>query len=86
MEELEKTYARYTEKAKTLFALPYDSLMNVELKWKYEYIKNNISIVGYYLIWRDVGMQMKKKQLVAQLVAEVFPLYQKKYPDNICRN
>lgn len=83
MEELEKTYARYTEKAKTLFALPYDSLMNVELKWKYEYIQNNISIVGYYLIWRDVEMQMKKKQLVAQLVAEVFPLYQKKYPDHI---
>ncbi len=83
MEELEKTYARYTEKAKTLFALPYDSLMNVELKWKYEYIKNNISIVGYYLIWRDVEMQMKKKQLVAQLVVEVFPLYQKKYPDHI---
>lgn len=83
MEELEKTYARYTEKAKRLYTEPYDSLMNVELKWKYDYIKRNMSIVGYYLIWIDVERQMKNNQLVAQLVSEVFPLYQKKYPDHI---
>ena len=83
MEELEKTYSRYTEKAKTQFAIPYDSLMNVELKWKYNYIKKNISIVGYYLIWRDLEMQVKNKQLHAQLVSEVFPIYQQKYPNHI---
>lgn len=83
MEELEKTYERYTEKAKSQFALPYDSLMNVELKWKYNYIKKNISIVGYYLIWRDLEMQVKNKQLHAQLVTEVFPKYQQKYPNHI---
>jgi thiol-disulfide isomerase/thioredoxin len=83
MEELEKTYARYSQKGKTLFAQPYDSLMNVELKWKYDYIKQNISIVGYYLIWKDVEMQMKNKQLVAQLVSDVFPLYQQKFPNHI---
>lgn len=82
-QELEKTHARYTEKAKQLFVDPYDSLLRAELIWKYEYIKNNPSIVSYYFIWSDVEMQMKDKPHVAQLVTSVFPLFEKKYPEHI---
>lgn len=82
MEELEKTHARYTNHAKQSFINPYDSLIKAELKWKYDYIKKNPSIVSYYLIWSDVEMQMKQHPLIAQLVPEVFPFYEKKYPNH----
>lgn len=81
-EELEKTYARYTEKAKRLFIEPYDSLIEAELNWRYEYIKNNPSIVSFYLMWSDVEMQMKDNPRVAQLVMRVFPMYEKGYPEH----
>ena len=83
MDEMEKTHARYTEKAKHQFVDPYDSLTKAELLWKYDYIKRNSSIVSYYLIWSDVEMQMKDKPLVAQLVSDVFPLFENKYPEHI---
>lgn len=82
-QELEKTHARYTEKAKQLFVDPYDSLMKIELIWKYEYIKDNPSIVSFYFIWSDVEMKMKDNQHVTQLVTSVFPMYEKKYPEHI---
>lgn len=83
MDELQRTYARYSESAKQLFVNPYDSLVNAELQWKYEYIKENTSLVSYYFIWRDVEMSMKEKPLVSQLVTNVFPLYERKYPEHI---
>lgn len=82
-QELEKTHARYTEKAKKLFVDPYDSLLKVELVWKYEYIESNSSIVSFYFIWSDVEMRMKDNPHVAQLVTSVFPIYEKKYPEHI---
>lgn len=82
-DELEKTHARYTEKAKQLFIDPYDSLVKSELLWKYNYIKNNLSIVSYFLIWSDVEMTMEQSPLVAQLVANVFPFYERKYPEHV---
>lgn len=82
-QELEKTHARYTERAKQLFVDPYDSLIKAELIWKYEYIKSNPSIVSFYFIWSDVEMQMKDNPHVAQLVTNVFPIYEKKYPEHI---
>jgi thiol-disulfide isomerase/thioredoxin len=54
-----------------------------ELLWKYNYIKNNPSIVSYFLIWADVEMTMEQSPLVAQLVASVFPFYEKKYPEHV---
>jgi peroxiredoxin len=83
MDEMEKTHACYTEKAKRQFVDPYDSLTKAELLWKYDYIKRNLSLVSYYLIWSDVEMQMKDKSLVAQLITDVFPLFAKKYPEHI---
>jgi len=83
LEELQKTYARYTDKAKALFINPYDSLLEAELEWKYDYIRQNISFVSYYLIWTDVEMQMKNVSAIAKLVTGVFPSYQLKYPDHI---
>ena len=80
MDEMEKTHARYTEKGKQQFVDPYDSLTAAELEWKYEYITNNISLASYYLVWKDVEMQMKNNPQMARLVTNVFPLYQKKYP------
>lgn len=82
-DELEKTHARYTDRAKQHFLIPYDSLMNAELQWKYDYIKRNVSLVSYYMIWSDVEMQMKSKPLVAKLATDVFPLFEKKYPEHI---
>lgn len=82
-EELEKTHARYTEKAKQAFVDPYDSLTKAELTWKYEYIKSNPSIVSYYFLWSDVEMQMKDNPYVAHLVTSVFPLFEKRYPEHI---
>ncbi|MBL7859238.1 MAG: redoxin domain-containing protein [Cyclobacteriaceae bacterium] len=82
-EELEKTHARYTEEAKELFIDPYDSLLKVELVWRYEYIKNNPSIVSFYFIWSDVEMKMKDNPQVTQLVTSVFPIYEKNYPEHI---
>ncbi len=83
MDELQKTHARYTEKAKQLFIDPYDSLLKAELVWKYEYIKHNTSLVSYSFLWKDVEMQMKDNPLIAQLVTSVFPLYEKKYPEHV---
>ena len=82
-QEMEKTHARYTEKAKQLFVDPYDSLIKVELIWKYKYIEDNPSIVSYYFIWSDVEMQMKDNPLVKQLVTNVFTLFESKYPEHI---
>jgi thiol-disulfide isomerase/thioredoxin len=83
MDELQKTYACYTETAKSLFVFPYDSLMKEEVSWKYNYIKNNISLVAYYLLYFDVETQMKTNPILPKLVEEVFPIYAKKYPDHI---
>ncbi|MBX2970121.1 MAG: redoxin domain-containing protein [Cyclobacteriaceae bacterium] len=83
MDELQKTHARYTEKAKRLFVDPYDSLSRAEHVIKYEYIRTNVSLASYYLIWKDADMFMKSSPLVAQLVSNVFPLYQKTYPEHI---
>lgn len=83
MDELQKTHARYTEKAKRLFVDPYDSLQRVEHLTKYEYIKNHVSLTTYYLIWKDADMNMKSNPLIAQLISNVFPLYQKTYPEHI---
>jgi thiol-disulfide isomerase/thioredoxin len=83
VEEMEKNYSRYTDRAKQLFIDPYDSLIEAELNWKYEYIKKNPSIVSYYFVWSDVEMQMKDKLQVAQLVASVFPIFEKRFPDHI---
>lgn len=82
-DELEKTHARYTDKAKQQFLTPYDSLTNAELQWKYDQIKSNVSLMSYYLIWSDVEMEMEKKPLVAKLATDVFPLFEKKYPGHI---
>lgn len=82
-DELEKTHARYTDKAKQQFLTPYDSLTDAMLQWKYDQIKSNVSLVSYYLIWSDVEMEMENKPLVAKLASDVFPLFEKKYPDHI---
>lgn len=78
--ELEKTNSHFSDKAKQVFVTPYDSLLKAELDWKYAYIKNNPSIVSFYLIWYDVEMQMKNNSYIEQLVTNVFPIYKEKYP------
>ena len=83
MAEMEKTHTRYTEKAKRRFIDPYDSLVRLEYLAKYEYIKDHVSLATYYLIWKDADMLMKSNPLVAQLISNVFPLYQKTYPGHI---
>lgn len=83
MDEMEKTHARYTEKAKLLYLVRLDSISDAEVQWKYEYIKNNVSVMSYYLIWNDVEMQIKNHALTAQLVADVFPRFEKKYPGHV---
>ena len=83
MDELQKTHARYTEKAKRLFVDPYDSISRVEHVIKYEYIRTNVSLASYYLIWKDADIIMKSNPFVAQLIASVFPVYQKRYPEHI---
>jgi peroxiredoxin len=83
MDEMEKTHTRYTEKAKLLFVDPFDSLKNAEVQWKYDFIKNNVSLMSYYLIWTDVVRELKKHPLTANLITEVFPLFERKYPNHI---
>lgn len=83
MAEMEKTHTRYTEKAKRLFIDPYDSIVKLEHVAKYEYIRTHVSLASYYLIWRDADLLMKSSPFVAQLISNVFPLYQKTYPEHI---
>jgi len=82
-QEMEKTHARYTLKAKERFLDPYDSLMQAELVWKYTYIRRHPSIMSYFLVWVDVDRQMKAQPQVGQFVASVFPLLKSKYPEHI---
>lgn len=82
-EELEKTGGRYTEIAKQLYLNPFDSLVKEELKWKYQYIRNNLTLSNYYLLWADAMRVAKDNMLAAQLIKEVFPFYQAKYPNHI---
>jgi thiol-disulfide isomerase/thioredoxin len=83
MAEMEKTHARYTEKAKRMFIDPYDSIVRLEHLAKYEYIRTHVSLASYYHIWRDADLLMKSNLLVAQLISNVFPLYQKTYPEHV---
>ncbi len=83
MDEMQKTWVRYTDKAIELVSNPQDSLNKAQMQWKYNYINDNPSIVSYYLVWTDVEMEIKNNAFTARLVADAFPLLEKKYPDHI---
>lgn len=82
-DEMEKTHACYTVKAKELFVDPFDSLKKAAYRWRYEYVKNSGSLVSYYLLFEDVEMEAKENAYVAQLATEVFPAFEKQFPKHI---
>lgn len=81
-DEMEKTGARYTDLAKQLYVNPFDSLVREEFHWKYQYIAQHISLSSYYSLWTDVMRVAKDNRIVAQYIREVFPMYQKKFPQH----
>lgn len=82
MDEMDKTHERFTEQAKELFLLPYETLIKDEMTWKYEYIKLNKSIVSLYLLWSDAQFELENKPFIGPLILDVFKEYLDLYPNH----
>lgn len=80
--EMEKTRARYTDKSKLLVINRQDSLWRVRFSWKYAYMLRNPGLVSYYLLFNDATMEVKNNAHVAKLAMDIFPIFEKKFPQH----
>jgi len=81
IEVLEKTEKDLTPEALTIRE-ESRKLNDQALQWKYDYIRKNISIVSYYLVWKDIQYGKDNMQ-TADLISSVYPLFASKYKDHV---
>lgn len=82
MDEMKKTGSQYTGRGNLLMDRQ-DSLKKALYDWKYAYMTNNPSLASYYIMWKDVFMEVKNDAHVAKLVVAAFPVFKKKYPNHV---
>ncbi|MES2371629.1 MAG: TlpA disulfide reductase family protein [Bacteroidota bacterium] len=80
MEQMRATGRDLTENGR-LVSRGYDSINDERNILRYQYIKNNPSIVSYYLVWEDMrGAKSNRK--IANAIQDVYPMLAAKYPDH----
>jgi thiol-disulfide isomerase/thioredoxin len=58
-----------------------DDLNRRLIEWGYNYIKQNLSILSYYLMWNDLKYHKENSQVV-NLLRETYPLFAKRFPEH----
>ena len=81
MDVLRKTGADLSSKG-VLIGQKREDLNKRMIEWGYKYIEANPSTMSYYLMWNDLKFHKENPQLVKS-VSDVYPLFAKKFPDNV---